>query len=240
MARIFELPQTKGTFQMMGAVSGTQSKNFYKEIKTSKGNDFRSVFFSVKTREDSAPNNVSLTGMPREFVYFSRREDKAKGIERDTKKIPFADRYANILPEEYRMIGINIGLERKETEGGKSENVKKTLADFDACKEIAEKLQDDSTVFVRGNVDFSTYEGKHRVQFTPGQVSLCSKPVDFTAENVSENALFTQHMVFVGISMDKEKNEAVVSAKIVAYNTIEDAVFYIDSNHFICDFLIDC
>ena len=34
--RLFDLPETKGIFQLKGIVSGTEKENFYRELKTRK------------------------------------------------------------------------------------------------------------------------------------------------------------------------------------------------------------
>lgn len=225
--RIFDLPQQKGTFQMCGFVSGTERSNFYTDKKTAKGGNFRSVFFNVRTGKEGAPHNISLNGMPRDYVYFSRRADEAKGIQKDTQKVAFKDRNTYVIPDGYNLIGVHVGLEQ-ETVGDKVENVKKTLVEYDACKYIADNLKDDSCVFIKGNTEFSSYNGKHQIRFTPSQISLRHKPVDFEADDFKEVANWTQDMVYTGIQFNKETNEAEVSAKIVGYNTIEDAVFYIN------------
>ena len=41
--------------------------------------------------------------------------------------------------------------------GGKTVNDKKTLTDFDACKEIKDNLKDGESVFIRGNLDYSSF-----------------------------------------------------------------------------------
>ena len=110
-------------------------------------------------------------------------------------------------------------------------NDKKVLVPFDACDYIKENLQDDMSVFIRGNLEFSSYvdkkgDKKRNVRRVPSQISLCA-PVDF--EEYSDNNKpvhdFEQTIVFWGI--EKEDGRAVVSAKIVTYNSIEDAVFYV-------------
>ena len=228
--RIFDLPQQRGQFQMRGVVSGVQRNNFYQEKKTKNGGNFRSVFFQCRTGKDGAPHNVSLNGMTRDKVYFSRREDKAKGITKDTKEVAFKDRNTFVCPEGYNLIGVHLGLEQQAAADGKTENVRKTMVEYDACKYIAESIKDDESVFIKGSTEFSSYQGKHQVKFVPNQISLCKTPVDFDAQDFEETANWEQFMVFTGIQFDKELGEAIVSAKIVGYNTIEDAVFYIDPN----------
>lgn len=228
--QIFNLPQQRGTFQMRGIVSGVERNNFYQEKKTKTGGDFRSVFFQCRTGKDGAPHNVSLNGMMRDKVFFFRREDKAKGITKDKKEVAFKDRNTFVCPDGYNLIGIHLGLEQT-VNGNKTDNIRKTLVEYDACKYIADNLKDDESVFIKGSIEFSSYNGNHQIRFAPNQISLCKTPVDFDADGFNETANWEQNMVFTGIQFDKELGEAVVSAKIVGYNTIEDAVFYINPNY---------
>ncbi|MFQ9889240.1 MAG: hypothetical protein ACLRWM_01435 [Streptococcus sp.] len=73
-----------------------------------------------------------------------------------------------------------------------------------------------------------THNGKHQIRFVPTQVSLSSKEIDFDAEGFEELALFTQTIVYTVCRKSDECDEVVVDAKIVNYNTIEDAEFFID------------
>ena len=76
--RIFDLPETKGSFQLKGIVTGTEKDKFYKEIKTRSNKDMRIVNFGVTYDEDSALY-VNIQGMEQENVYFSKKvKRKAK------------------------------------------------------------------------------------------------------------------------------------------------------------------
>ena len=227
--QIFDLPQQRGTFQMRGIVYGVERNSFYSEKKTKRGDDFRSLYFQVRTGKDGAPHNINMNGMVRDNVIFTRRENKERGITKDVKKVPFKDRNTFVCPDDYSLMGVHLGLVQN-TVDGKSENERVTLVEFDACKYIADHLKDDESVFIKGSTEYSSYNGRHQTKFVPQQISLCSKPIDFDADDFTENAFFTQDMVFTGIQFDKELGEAIVSAKIVGYNTIEDAVFYINPN----------
>lgn len=80
--RIFNLPQTRGSFEMAGKVTGTQRSNFYNEKETKSGAMRRVLSFGVQTSNENT-FYVDLAGMPRDKVYFFRRADKDKGIEKD-------------------------------------------------------------------------------------------------------------------------------------------------------------
>ena len=47
--RIFNLPQTRGSFEMAGKVTGTQRSNFYNEKETKNGAMRRVLSFGVQT-----------------------------------------------------------------------------------------------------------------------------------------------------------------------------------------------
>jgi hypothetical protein len=173
--------------------------------------------------------------MPQQNVYFSKR-NQATG-KTETETVAWANRY-KFNKEGYRMIGVNVGLEKTKDENGKSVNDKKTLTPFDACEYINANMKDDSSVFIRGALDFSSFtdsEGNVRrsVKYVPNQVSLCQDVVfaDYSDDNKPVHD-FTQNIVFMGIEKEKDSDDkltgrAIVSAKIVTYNDIIDTEFII-------------
>jgi hypothetical protein len=82
------LPQTRGSFQIRGVVTGTQKENFYTEKLTKTDKPWRSVAFGLKYDKD-ATMFVSLNGMEKENVFFTKKEDK----ETITKEVPWRDRF---------------------------------------------------------------------------------------------------------------------------------------------------
>jgi single-stranded DNA-binding protein len=232
--RLFDLPETKGSFQLKGIVSGTEKDGFYKEIKTKSNKDMRMINFGVGY-EDGSTLYVNMQGMEQENVYFSKRAEK-KGEKAETVKVPWTDRFS-YNREGFRLIGKNIGVKKKVDEKGKTVNDKKVLTEFDACKEINENLKDGASVFIKGNLDYSSLTDdngnkKMFTKLTPNQVSLCAD-VDFTDENYTKQNDFNQVIIFMGIEQekidDKPTGRFVVSAKIVTYKTIEDVEFIIEN-----------
>lgn len=224
--RLFDIPETKGQFQVKGVVSGTEKDKFFVDKFTKTRKPFRSVNFGVQF-DKNATMYVGFNGMAQDNVWFSKSEKDLDGKKKTTtKKIPWNDRF-NFHEDGFRMIGVNVGVKKTTDESGKEVNDKKTLSQFDACKEIAENLKDDESVFVKGNIEYSTYQKKHQTRFEPAQVSLC-KAVDFEDKDFKSSADFQQVIVFTGIEKSKDaEDKFVVSAKIVTYNTIEDAEFII-------------
>ena len=224
--KIHNLPETKGQFQTKGIVTGTKEGKFYIDKLTKTEKPFRAINFGVNFDKDSTLY-VGFNGMAQDNVWFSKSEKDSDGKKKTTtKKIPWNDRF-NFHEKDFRMIGVNVGVKKTTDENGKEVNDKKTLSQFDACKEIAENLKDDESVFVKGNIEYSTYQKKHQTRFEPTQVSLC-KTVDFEDKDFKSSADFQQVIVFTGIEKSKDaEDKFVVSAKIVTYKTIEDAEFII-------------
>lgn len=232
--RIFELQETKGTFQVRGIINGVEKERFYTDKKTKTGKDFRAVNFGVEYN-DKQTVYMSLNGMPQQKVYFSKR-NQATG-KTETKDVPWANR--NKFNEEgFRMIGVGLGLTKTKDQSGKMVNDKKTMTPFDACEYINENLQDDMSTFVKGNIEFSSYsdsEGNVRrsVKYIPSQISLC-KEVDFSKYDDADNKPahdFTQTIIYTGIDAEKVDDKAtgrfIVSAKIVTWSDIVDTEFII-------------
>lgn len=209
------LQQSRGYFQARGIVNGVDRDNFYKEITTKSGKPMRMINFGLEIEKDKSIY-ISLNGMERDKVFFSKREDGKT----TTKDVKWSER--NTFKEkDYRLIGVNLGLEKVLGSDGNSQNKKMTLVEFDACKYIHEHLEDGMSVFVRGSIEYSTYEGKHQIKFVPQQISLC-KDIDFEDEKYEPIAAFEQDIVLTGITKNKDDGNFVLSAKTIGYNSVED------------------
>ena len=231
--RIHEMPITRGVYQLKGVVSGTEKQNFYTEKKTKTNKEMRTINFGVEY-DHGKTVYMSMNGIPRDKVYFSKKDDETGKI--ITKAVDWKNRLKSDT-EGYRLIGVNLGIEKTTDEKGKEINDKKTMPEFDACKYMSEKMEDDMSVFVKGNLEFGSYTNKdgevsHTTKFVPTQVSLCQKDIDFEAEDYAPAHDFMQTIVFVGIDQERENDKPtgrfVVDAKIVNYNSIESAEFIIE------------
>lgn len=231
--RIFDLPETKGSFQVKGVISGVESSRFYTSKKTKTNKDFRAVNFGC-AYDDKKNIYMNMNGMPQNDVYFSKRN--AETGKTETKKVAWANR--NSFNEDgWRMIGVNLGIEKTTDSEGKNVNLKKTMTPFDACGYIKDVMKDGMSTFIRGNIEFSSYMDKEgntlrSIKYVPSQISLC-KSVDFreyNEENKPDHA-FTHTILFVGIDKEKENDKDtgrfVVDAKIVTWSDIVRAQFII-------------
>ena len=215
------LQETKGSFQISGVVTGTQSDKFYKEIMTKNNKPMRLINFGVNVDKDKTVY-LGLNGMERDTVVFSKQEGEGKNKKTTTKKVAWKDRFT-FAEKDYKPLGVNVGVTKVTGKDGKEVNNKKVLVEYDACKEIGDNLVDDKSIFVKGKLEFSTYNNKHQTKFVPTQVSLC-KDIDFEIEGFKPTADFKQTIIFMGITK-RDDGKFVISAKIVGYNSIEDAEF---------------
>lgn len=229
--RLFDLPETKGSFQLQGAVLGMQKESAFAEKLTKTKKKMRFTKFGVKTSGDNTVY-LDLNGMVRDAVYFGKRNPETKKYE--TKKIPWTQR--NDFNEEgYRMIGVNVGIEQYIDEAGKKQNKKLILPEYDACEYIAQNLKDDAEVFVRGKLEFSSFtnqkgEISRATKFIPNQISALKSPIDMDADDYVEKSDFTQTIIFMGAmkdDSDPEDKKGLIQAKIVTYSTIEDTEFVV-------------
>lgn len=214
------LQETIGLFQIRGVVNGSEKEKFYVEKKTKSQKDMRLVNFGVEI-EPNKSIYVNLNGMVKDEVFFSTKDKDGKTV---TEKVKW-DKRKTFNKEGYSLIGLRLGLEKDED----GKNIQETMVEFDACERIGSTLKDDMSVFIKGKIEFSSFDGqdgkKRSIKFIPQQLSLCSKDIDFTDETFKVKSDFSQQIIYMGI--DKVNDVFVVKAKIVTYSSIEDAEFII-------------
>lgn len=233
---------TPGNFQIKGIITGTKGKNFYVEKDTG-SSKMRAVNIGVKYdvfrdngKVDQALGKVlypTIQGFTRKDVYFSKRKEDGTT---ETKQVAWAQRldFAEKNPD-WRVIGCNIGLEKDEEDN----NIKQYLTEFDAAKYIKEKMQDDVSVFVRGNLDFRSYTNQQnevkRIQnFNATQVSLCSE-VDFENEEFVAINDFEQEIIYTDIAKEEDGDNKttgrfILGGYVVSFNAIEPVSFIIEDS----------
>jgi hypothetical protein len=235
MAVKLELPQTRGNFILKGKVVGVKKDTFYKSIRTKTNKDMKTINFGVQVSPESIIY-VTFNGMEQEFVYYS---GKPEGASKDTKNVTVKvewNKRNTFQRNGFKLIGVNVGLEKTHDEKGKEVNDKRVLHQFDAAEYVAEHLEDDMSVFIRGNIEYGHYNNQNgdvirTVKFIPSQISRCQDVV-FEANEKGEpfepTANFTQNLVFQSIEKSEEEDSKfILSANIVNYNSIEMSDFVV-------------
>jgi hypothetical protein len=220
------LAQTKGSFKLRGLATGVNRENAFKHSDYDNGGARNTFSFGVQAAEHSTVF-VNVEGYKNKDVHLFKRSE-VKGQKGDKKIVDWAKRY-DFVEEGFNPIGVSVGLEKNE----EGKNVTTTLLDYDAAKRVKEQLEDDLSVFVRGDIDFSSFKTdagdiRRNKKFLAKNIYL-SKEVDFEDEDFKETADFKQKLIFMGInkSTDAGESKFLLEAKIVTYNSIEDAEFVI-------------
>ena len=239
---ITELPQTKGTFEIQGKVTGTKKEDYFKESYTKKGKLKRSIKFGVEYSEDENGFTntlfISFDDYTKEDVYLYKKAEK-KGDKGELKKVNWSERYDH-TSDGFEVIGMKVGVKKTVNEKGETVNLNKNLITFDAIQEIADNLTDGQSVYIRGNVEYNSFVDKdgNRVRMKkliPTQISLC-KDIDFTDEKYNPKHYFGQQLILNGIEKEieneKETGRFVVSAQVATYNTIENVEFIVTNPKF--------
>lgn len=218
------LQQTRGYFKLAGIVSGVRRQDFFKDTTTKTGKNRKAVKFAIQT---SAENKVfvTLAGQPMDFVYYSKRAEK-KGEKSETKKVPWEKR-KDFKEEGFNLIGVNVGLSKKLDKEGKEVNDIQYAVAYDAVQLINENLRDGMSVFVRGNIEYSTFEGRNIQQYVINQISLC-QDIDFAQEGFTETASWEQPIVFKAVNKDTEEaGKWRLTGDIITYNDVVETDFVI-------------
>ena len=230
--RILSLPETKGEIKIRGIVTGTKKDKFFETTTDKQGRLYNNIKYGVSVSEESTIY-VENREMKQENVYFYKKSE-TKGEKGTTKRVPYAN-YKSFNEDGYTMLGMKNGLEKYfDLEENKEKNKMVTLPNFDAVEYMANKLDDDMQVFIRGSIDFGSFtnkEGdvKRSTKFVPTSVFL-TNGIDFGAEDYKPTADFQQTFIFMGIEKDDSETDDIkfiVSGKVVKYSTIEDVEFIV-------------
>lgn len=225
--RLHNLKQTANSFQLRGVVSGTKSQRFYKSGTGQSGSSWNSMEFGVKIAENKTVF-VTLKGFVKpEVFYYQRGENGAKGV---TQKVAWKDR--NKAPgKDFRLMGINITT-GKDEEG---KNINTTFVEYDAIENLRTTLTDGESVFIKGNLQFSSYTDRNgqtrkKVELVPTQISYTQKPIDFSAEDYKEMCEFENILVFQSIDKEEDENgkatgRFILSGYSIGYNSVENISF---------------
>lgn len=231
--KLHNMENTVSNFQLRGIISGTKSKKFYTSGTSKNGGQWNSVEFGIKIAENKTVF-VTLKGFPRsEVFYYKPGEKGAKGT---TQKVAWKDRKKS-PGAGFRLIGVNISTGKDEN----GKNVNETLTEYDAAEWIHENLSDGDSVFIKGNLQFSSYTDRNgqtrkKIELVPTQISYTQKPVDFDAEDYTEMAEFENTIVFSEIEQETDENDKktgrfVLSGYSIGYNSVEAVSFIIDAEH---------
>lgn len=232
--RIHELKQTSATFQTRGVVFGMKKGKAYQSGTTKTGSNWNSIEFGLNIN-DKKSIFIKLNGFPRNEVYYYKSAEK-KGEKGTTKKVAWKDRKKS-PGEGFRLIGVNISV-GKDEEG---KNVNEMFVEYDAVEHLHNNLKDGDSLFVKGNMVFSTFTDRNgqtqkKVELVPTQISYTQEPVDFNADDFKEMAEFENTLVFSDIEKEtdedgKNTGRFILTGYSIGYSTVDPVSFIIDADH---------
>lgn len=237
MSKLFELPETKGTFRLRGKVSGCKKKNFYENSRTKSGKPKHILKVDICPDEETKIT-CSINGYTKDNVYFTKYDKDAK--KNDVKKVPWENR-KTFKQDGYNVIGVSLGLEKTQDDKGNLINKRMRMVEFDAAEYASQHLEDGQSLYIQGNITHGSFtdqnSGNKRAysRLEPTQMSLCSTDIDFKADDFEAEHTFKQSFVYTGIEAEKDQNDVktgryLLYGKVVGYNSIEDVEFVLEED----------
>lgn len=232
--RVHELKQTSATFQTRGVVFGMKKDKAYQSGTTKTGSQWNSIEFGLNINNNKSIF-IKLNGFPRSEVYYYKAAEK-KGEKGTTKKVAWKDRKKS-PGEGFRLIGINISTGKDEND----KNINEMFVEYDAVEYLHKSLKDGDSLFVKGNMVFSSYvdrndQPQRKVELVPTQISYTQEPINFSADDFKEMAEFENTLVFSDIEKEsgedgKPTGRFVLTGYSIGYSTVEPVSFIIDKDH---------
>ena len=232
--KIHDLKQTSATYQTRGIVFGMKKDKAYQNGTSKTGNNWNSIEFGLNINHNK-PIFIKLNGFPRSEVYYYKSAEK-KGEKGTTKKVAWKDRKKS-PGEGFRLIGINISTGKDEN----GKNVNEMFVEYDAVEYLHNNLKDGDSLFIKGNMVFSSYTNKEgqtqrKVELVPTQISYTQEPINFDADDFKEMAEFENTLVFSDIEKEtdadgKQTGRCIITGYSIGYSTIDPVSFIIDADH---------
>ncbi|OME55475.1 hypothetical protein BSK59_13435 [Paenibacillus odorifer] len=201
-----ELQPTYGNFVLKGVVGGTQSDKFY-NFGSTNGSEWRRLNFSVKVN-DNASVFVEMMGNKNEKVKLVDNSDKKNKQE---MFVPWADRYKERKDKFEIFMASKVGLVKEENS---EKNKVYSLTQYDATEYIKNNLKDGDSVYIRGSMEYSKYDGKAQVKYKIQQIYSTSEPIEFNDEYEPE-ASFNQEIVYLDSEYDETTNKTAINTYVI-------------------------
>ena len=208
-----QLTATKGTFEARGKLFNVKSERAFSV--NDKGN-WRTCNLGLRIA-DGEVLFFQVKGGPKQEVYLSKQSDK-KGEKPETKKVSWDDRF-KAQKNGFRMMGVNLGL----VKGDDGKNEITSLTEWDAWDYLKENAKDDMSVFISGDIEFSSYEKDGEIKkmknLIAKKIYLATDEIDFQSEKFEKKAGFSQTGIIVG--RHKEAEQFYLEIGYVGWATYE-------------------
>ena len=211
-----KLKATRSGFEIRGITFSTKSE---KTFKTSE-KGFRMLNFGIR-KNPSENIFLNLQSSKPKQVYWSV---PVKGEDKKRETVAF-DYGKEPSTEGAKMIGA-VGIKLH-----KDDEVK-YFHPYDAWEYLKENLEDGMSVFVKGNIEYSSYKDnqsgdvRKSRKFVLNAIFATNEPIDFESEKFEERAVFNQDVIVLGWEpIEGSKETVYLNAGIVGYNNYEVVQF---------------
>ncbi|GFN32500.1 hypothetical protein [Paenibacillus xylaniclasticus] len=205
---------TYGNFVLKGIVTGVSREGAFTEGQKDGGNPWKKVQFSIKTSKTDFVHVELLGSKSKEVQFVYRDPSEGKRDFSKTLKVKWTDRYKERTDDYEIQNTIKVGLERDEDGKKKKEN--KTLVPYDAVEYIKKYLKDGESVFIRGRIEITEYNGKAPEIFKIQQIYVTNDLINLDADNFIKEASFDQEIVFVDCeNEDNDTGKTFINTYII-------------------------
>ncbi|WP_010500013.1 hypothetical protein [Paenibacillus elgii] len=234
-----ELKPNFGNFTAKGIVTGLDRDNAFTEGQKEGKNPWKKVQFGAKVSETQFVY-VELMGAQTKDAKFVYRDPSTKKVDNSNFYfVPWKERYKHEPKENYEMSNtVTVGLERGED--GKKAKDNKVLTAYDAVDYIKKFLKNGESIYVRGQLQITEYNGRPQEKYVIQKIYVTSDPVNFKVDNFEPEASFNQEIVYLDTSEDSMTGKTFINTNIiykrdgnityVPYSFIVDAAKYKSDN----------
>lgn len=211
------LNQTKGTFRLIGKITGTERDNFYTsrilENGKMKDKEMRSLRFGVKTSNQQTVY-VQMTGYEPEKVYLwnTKQKKSADSLSYDD----YLDKKELLEEEGIITLDSTVSLEEAGKDAPRSHDTK-----YDNILLIEESLENGMTVVVSGTLSRGEYEKNGTVvqtqNYDVSTITLSDRELNFDNPKFKEFANFTEEFILFDTDFNKGDEKITVNGKTINY-----------------------
>ena len=218
-----KLKVTGGFFEFRGKVFATKGKNGFVE-KDETGfrmmnlglrlSNSENVFVSLTANKPKSLTDTKLRdNKETKEVYWSGKDSEGKN---KTIGLPYGKEPKE---EKFRPIGCAVKLNKEDSV--------QYFCNYDAWQYLKDNLEDGTSVFIKGKVEFNSYENKDKVmvhgrKFVATAIFVANEEIDFESDKFEKTAYFNQDIVFLGVNKPEDGEElATIDFGVVTWNGYE-------------------
>lgn len=231
------IAQTKGSFQIIGKVTGVERDKYYIDGIVEKGKNkdknYRSMNFGVKT-SDNQTIYLRMYAVEPEFVWVidNNPDNRKKGEKAKVDKVTYeeyTDKREAWQDEARIPLDMAVNLESTDPKASSEHFVT-----YDGIDYLYDNLENGMTIYVKGDLKRNSYENRQgevvdSINYEPRTIKLSDKVMDESDAKFYEYAKFKEEFILTDTELNKEEQTLLVYGKTADYaENLHDAVFEIN------------